>query len=276
MSLAILPAWAGRALRALLLLVAALSAAPRLVAADGRDYAIGPGDVLRITVFQNADLSLETRVSESGQISYPLLGTVAVGGKNVTQVEASIAKGLRDGNFLKQPQVTVLVTQVRANQVSALGQVNRPGRYPIDVVGMRLSELLAQAGGIAPGGADVVTLTGERDGKPIRLEVDVPALYGRSPRGDDPVLRAGDVLFVDRAPMVYIYGEVQRPGAMRLERDMSVMQALATGGGPTLRGTERGLRVHRRGDDGRLEVVQPSMDDRLRDGDVVFVRESLF
>ena len=76
--------------------------------------------------------------------------------------------------------------------------------------------------------------------------------------------------------MVYIYGEVQRPGALRLERDMTVMQALATGGGLTLRGTEKGLRVHRRAADGTVQVLTPEMDDVLREGDVVYVRESLF
>jgi polysaccharide export outer membrane protein len=75
---------------------------------------------------------------------------------------------------------------------------------------------------------------------------------------------------------VYIYGEVQRPGALRLERGMTVMQALATGGGLNLRGTEKGLRVHRRAADGKMQVLQPGMDDALREGDVVYVRESLF
>lgn len=241
-----------------------------------RDYVIGAGDVLRITVYQNPDLTLEARVAESGAISYPLLGNVQLGGRSVAQAEAELTRGLREGNFLKQPQVTVVVLQVRANQVSALGLLNRPGRYPIDVVGMRLTELLAQAGGIAPGGSDVVTLSGERDGKPFRVEIDLPGLYARRPRGDDPVLRNGDVVFVDRTPVIYIYGEVQRPGAMRLERDMSVLQALAAGGGVTLRGTEKGLRVHRRDGNGQVTVLEASMGDRLQDGDVIYVRESLF
>jgi polysaccharide biosynthesis/export protein len=258
-------------LLAWLLAVAAMPAQAQV-----RDYVVGAGDVLRVNVFQNADLTLETRVSDSGVMSYPLLGQVKVGGLTVPQVEAAIVNGLREGNFLKLPQVTVNVVQVRAHQVSVLGLVNRPGRYPIDTVGLRLSELLAQAGGVAAGGADLVSLIGERDGKPYRAEVDLPALYGRKPQGDDPVLRNGDVVFVDRAPVIYIYGEVQRPGAMRLDRDMRVMQALAAGGGPTLRGTEKGLRVHRRGNDGRTEVLQPTMDEPLRDGDVIYVRESLF
>ena len=76
--------------------------------------------------------------------------------------------------------------------------------------------------------------------------------------------------------MIYIYGEVQRPGALRLEPGMTVMQALATGGGLTPRGTERGLRVHRKDGSAKTQVLQPSMDDVLQEGDVLYVRESLF
>jgi polysaccharide export outer membrane protein len=83
-------------------------------------------------------------------------------------------------------------------------------------------------------------------------------------------------VYVERAPVIYIYGEVQRPGAFRLERDMTVMQALAAGGGLNLRGTEKGLRVHRKGSDGKMQVLTPSLDDSLREGDVVYVKESLF
>lgn len=84
------------------------------------------------------------------------------------------------------------------------------------------------------------------------------------------------MLWVDRQPLAYIYGEVQRPGPMRLERGLTVMQALATGGGLTQRGTEKGIRVHRKGPDGKVQVLQPSMDDKVQEGDVVYVRESLF
>lgn len=243
--------------------------------APSRDYLLGPGDVLRISVFQSPELSLDARVSESGNISYPLLGTLAVGGMSPSQAEAHIAKGLREGGFVREPQVSVLLMQVKGNQVSVLGSVNRPGRYPIEVAGMRLTDALAQAGGIAVGGTDIVTLTGTRDGKPYAVDIDLPRLLSGK-RGDDPVLRDGDVLFVDRVPTVYVYGDVQRPGQMRLERDMNVMQALAAGGGLTQRGTEKGMRLHRRTADGNTEQITPKMTDRLKDGDVIFVRESLF
>lgn len=267
-------AWSGLAL--LVVLAGLLLPAFVRAAETARDYVLAAGDVVRITVYQSPDLTLEARVAESGTISFPLLGTVQLGGLSVAQAEAELTRGLREGNFLKQPQVTLLVMQVRGNQVSVLGLVNKPGRFPIDLVGMRLSELLALAGGVAPGGNDIVTLSGTRDGKPYRAEIDLPALYGRQPSGVDPVLSNGDVLFVGRAPTIYIYGEVQKPGALRLERDMNVMQALASGGGLTLRGTARGLKVHRRAGDGPVQVLEPAMTDRLQEGDVIYVRESLF
>lgn len=240
-----------------------------------RDYVLGPGDVVRVTVFQNPDLSLETRISETGFISYPLLGQVKLGGQSVATAEKTLADGLRSGNFVRQPQVSVLVMQVRGNQVSVLGMVGKPGRYPLEAEGTKLTDVLAQAGGIAVGGSDVVVLTGQRQGKPLRKEVAVTTLFMQG-NAEDPVLQNGDVLYVDRMPMVYIYGEVQRPGVIRLERGMSVMQALATGGGLTARGTEKGLRVHRRGADGKVVVLQPAMDDLVQSGDVLYVRESIF
>lgn len=239
------------------------------------EYRIGSGDTLRITVFQNPDLSLETRVTESGIISYPLIGSVKVGGLSVTQAEAAIAEGLRKGNFVKQPQVAIALVQVRGNQANVLGQVNRPGRYPIEVADMRLTDMLAVAGGVAPPGGEVVVVTGTRNGKPFRTEVDLPSVFAPGSKQQDLVIQNGDAIWVDRASTIFIYGEVQRPGAMRLERGMTVMQALATGGGLTQRGTERGIRVHRRAGD-KMQVIQPTMDDRLQDGDVVYVRESLF
>lgn len=239
------------------------------------EYRLGAGDVVRISVYQMPDLQLEARLSEAGVISYPLLGSVKLGGLSVPEAEKTIADGLRDGNFVKQPQVSLLVTQVRGNQASVLGQVNRPGRYPIESTGLHLTELLAMAGGVASNGADTVTLVGTRDGKATRQIVDLPALF-RGGAGDDPLILNGDAVYVERAPIVYIYGEVQRPGAMRLERGMTLLQALAAGGGLTQRGTEKGIRVHRKNAQGETQVLTPAMDDHMQEGDVVFVRESLF
>lgn len=240
------------------------------------EYRLGSGDVLRISVYQNQDLTLETRVSEAGVLTFPLLGTIRIGGMSVTQAEQLIADGLRKGSFVKNPQVTIVVLQVKGNQASVLGQVNRPGRYPLELADTRLTDLLANAGGVAGTGTEVLVLTGMRNGQPYRTEIDLASIFAPGGRSQDVIVQNGDVLWVDRAPMVYIYGEVQRPGPMRLERGMTLMQGLASGGGLNQRGTEKGIRVHRKGSDGKVQVLQPTMDEQLKDGDVVYVKESLF
>jgi polysaccharide export outer membrane protein len=251
------------------------SAAP-VRAAPAAEYRLGAGDVVRITVFQNPELTLESRLTEGGQISFPLLGAVRLGGLSVTEAEKVLVDGLTKGNFLRNPQVTIIVLQVRGSQANVLGQFNRPGRYPLEMAETKLSDLVALAGGVAPGGADVIVITGQRNGQAFREEVDLPALFAPGGQARDIVVRNGDAIWVDRQPIVYIYGEVQRPGPMRLERGLTLLQALATGGGLTPRGTEKGIRVHRKSADGQVEVSQPAMTDLLREGDVVFVRESLF
>lgn len=252
--------------------------APRGDAVDTEpaEYRLAAGDLVRILVYQNPDLTLEARLTETGHLSYPLLGPVRLGGLPVAAAERLIAEGLQRGGFVRQPQVTIAVMQVRGHQASVLGQVNRPGRYAIEVPDLRLSDLLAMAGGTAPGGADTVVVTGVRDAQFFRAEIDLPALFAPGGQARDFLIRHGDTVWVDRQPTVYIYGEVQRPGALRLERGMTLMQALASGGGLSTRGTEKGIRVHRRAADGRVRVFSPAMDEPVRDGDVVFVRESLF
>lgn len=273
-----------RTLSRLLRLPAAFFAALLLVlgfvsvahAADEREYVLGEGDIVRITVFQNPDLTTETRVSESGTLTFPLIGSVSVGGQTTAAAETIIGNQLRDGGFVLQPQVNVVPLQIRGNQVAVLGQVNRPGRFPLETANLRLTDMLAIAGGIAPTGADTVIHIGVRDGKQMRREIDIPTMFARGDLSEDARVAGGDLVYVQRAPVFYIYGEVQRPGFFRLERNMSVMQGLAVGGGTTLRGTVKGLRIHRRDADGALKVIEPGLDDLLQTDDVIYVKESLF
>jgi polysaccharide biosynthesis/export protein len=263
-----------------LLSAALLSFATNALAADkaatSPDYQLGAGDTIRIQVFQNPDLTLETRVSESGTISYPLIGNVRLGGLSLDAGEKQIARQLKEGGFVQQPQVTIVLIQNRANQVSVLGQVNRPGRYPLESTAMRLTEMIATAGGVAPTGDDRVVITGVREGQPFRKEVDLPSLFLNPNATDDIVLRGGDSIYVHRAPVFYIYGEAQRPGAYRIERGMTVRQAIAQGGGPTPRGTEKDPRLERRKADGSVETLTPALTDLVRPDDVIRIRESLF
>jgi len=240
------------------------------------DYQLGAGDTIRIQVFQNPDLTLETRLSEGGTISYPLIGLVKVGGQTLDAAERQIAKQLKDGGFVQQPQVTIVLMQNRANQVSVLGQVNRPGRYPLESTNTRLTEMLATAGGIAPTGADRVIVMGTRNGRNFLKEVDVPGLFITNNVLDDVVLAGGDAVYVDRAPVFYVYGEAQRPGTYRIERGMTIQQAIAQGGGPTPRGTDKDPRLYRRSADGTVQQTTPAPGDLVKPDDVIYVRQSLF
>ena len=240
------------------------------------DYPLAAGDTIRVQVFQNPDLTIETRVSESGSITYPLIGSVDLGGLSIAGAEKKIADALQKGGFIRQPQVTIVLLQIRGSQVSVLGQVNRPGRVPLETANTRLSDMLANAGGATPGGDDVVIVSGERGGKPFYKMVDIPAIYLNDKPEDDIVLKGGDTIYVHRAPVFYIYGEAQRPGAFRIERGMTVMQALAQGGGPTGRGTENKLRLTRKRPDGKMEQITPQLTDPVLPNDVIYVNERLF
>lgn len=241
-----------------------------------QDYRLGAGDTLRVLVFQSPDLTVETRVSETGAISVPLIGSIAVGGLSLSEAERRLAEAFKSGGFLQQPQVNLVLLQVRGNQVSVLGQVNRPGRFPLEIANTRVTDVLAMAGGVMPGGDDNVILSGMRDGRPFRKFIDIPGLFLVQDSADNLLVAAGDTLYVHRAPVFYIYGEAQRAGPYRIERNMTVMQALAMGGGPTSRGSETRLRLHRRDSHGVVQQTVPQLTDRLEPNDVIYVRESLF
>lgn len=262
--------------RTLLFVLSAVVFARGVQAQDVRpEFQLGPGDTIRISVYQNPDLTLETRVTENGTITFPLIGSVKIGGMTAASAEKAIANALRAGSFVKQPQVNILPLQMRSRQVSVLGQVGRPGRFPLETSTTSVSEMIAIAGGIAPGGADTVILTGVRDGKPLYKEIDIVGGFLNNQRQDNIAVTDGDEIYVHRAPIFYIYGEIQRPGSYRIERSMTIRQALAQGGGITARGTERSLTLYRR-TAGVIKVFNPNPNDLVRPDDVLSVGESLF
>lgn len=268
-----------RLLATLWLLLAIITLSTGSAVAEPRtnvDYKLGQGDAIRIVVFQNPDLTLDSRVSESGTITYPLIGSVEIGGLSIEAAEKRIASGLKDGGFVQKPQVNIILLQVRGNQVSVLGQVNRPGRFPLETANNRVSDVLAMAGGIAPQGADTIVLSGIREGKPFRREIDFPAIFINNKSEDDVLVAGGDVLYIHRAPVYYIYGEAQRSGSYRIERSMTVQQALAQAGGPTLRGSESRIRVNRRMPGGEISKLSLDAHEPVLPDDVIYVRESLF
>jgi polysaccharide export outer membrane protein len=240
-------------------------------------YPLGVGDLVRVSVYQQADMATETRVSERGTITVPLIGPVAVQGLTAVQIEGAIASLLRSKGQVRDPQVTVTVLKFNSRQVSVLGLVSRPGRYALEEGQYRLTDVLSLAGGIVAEGADSVTLVRTSPaGQTQRLEIDVPTLFKAGDFSNNPVMAGGDSVYVARAPVFYIYGEVNKPGAFRLDKDMTVMQALSVGGGLTQRGTERSVQIRRRNGRGAYDLLGGGLNERLQPDDVVFVRESVF
>ena len=245
-------------------------------AADMRLESLGMGDMVRVTVFRNPELTTEARVSERGTILFPMIGEVPVAGLTPYQAGSRIADKLKAGKFVVNPEVTVSLAQVNSRQVSVLGSVVKPGRYALDSTNVRLSDFLAVAGGIAPGGSDEVTILTSRGGKQEKIEVDLGAMMRNGDLSKNVQLEPGDTIFVQKAPLIYIYGEVQRAGAYPLAQNMTVMQALALGGGVTVRGTERGIQISRRTGNGGTNRIDARLTDRVQPDDVIHVKESLF
>ncbi|WP_018078856.1 polysaccharide export protein EpsE [Thiobacillus denitrificans] len=255
-------------------MVCALLPAAPAWSADN-DYRMGTGDVLRITVYGQPDLTTEARVGENGGITFPLIGDVKLAGITPARGETEIAQRLSKGGFILEPFVTLNVMQYRSQQISVLGRVNRPGKYTLEKVS-RVSDALALAGGIIIDGSDTVTLVRTRDGKPEYRDIDVIALFRPGGEASNELVQDGDIINVARQPMFYIYGEVQRPGAFRLEQNMSVVQALSMGGGVNARGTQRGIRILRRGENGAMQELEARLADMVKKDDVIYVKESLF
>lgn len=225
---------------------------------------LGVGDAVRVTVFQQPDLTTEARVSDRGTISMPLVGEIKVGGATTTEAGNRIAEAFKQGKYLKTPQVTVALTAVRSRQVSVLGMVARPGRYVLEDAKPGISDVIAAAGGIAAGGNENVTVI--RDGEQQKV----------SSLAKDFELQSGDTLYVERGPTFYIYGEVTRAGAYPVQPGLTVMQAISLSGGITPRGSERRLKMRRSGADGQVVETDARLQDQVKADDVIFVREALF
>ncbi|MGH7965140.1 MAG: polysaccharide export protein EpsE, partial [Candidatus Binatia bacterium] len=242
----------------------------------GTEYPLGPGDTLRITVYNNPDLTTEAQISESGTISFPLLGDIKIGGSSKVEVEKMIARELVKRKYLNTAQVNVLVMAYRAMQASVLGEVKAPGKYTI-FPASTITDLLAQAGGITPEGSRVVTLVQQTpEGKQISKAINLDAVLASGEVGANLVVKNNDIVYVTKAPLFYIYGEVRRPGAYRLEPNMTVRQALSVGGGLTVRGTERGMTINRKGANGAVSTLDANSATVVNENDVINVAESWF
>ncbi|QXP89423.1 polysaccharide export protein EpsE [Methylococcus capsulatus] len=241
---------------------------------EAGDYRLGPGDVVRISVFNYPELAIETRISQTGNITFPLTGPIAIGDLTAAEAEGRIAGKLRQGGYISDPHVTVVVSQFKAREVAVMGQVRNPGKYPIERQS-RVLDMLAAAGGVTTADAgDTATLLRANGEK---LVIDLNALFEGRP-GQNPEVAAGDTLFVPKAPQFYVYGEVQRPGAYRLQRGMTVSQAISAAGGLTPRGTDTWPApiVKRRDANGVEQETTVDGSYALQPDDVLYLRERWF
>jgi len=233
------------------------------------DYRLGSGDLLHITVSGYAEMVTDVRVSESGSITYPFIGEVPVANLSTHEAERLIAQKLGDGGFIRQAQVTVLVSEYQGQRIAVMGQVGKPGKYPL-TSSARVMDLLAEAGGTVPSiASDQATLL-RKDGS--KVLIDLQSLFDGDPR-QNPAVSGGDTIYVPKAAQFYIYGEVQKPGMYRLERNMTVSRAISAGGGLTSKGSERRVVVKRRDANGKEHKVSVDNTTTIMPDDVVFVKQ---
>lgn len=237
------------------------------------DFRLGVGDVVKISVYDQPDLSTSAKVNAAGVIIMPLIGAVKVGGLTTTQAEQRISQQLQDGGFVKNPQVVIAIAEIKSQQVAVLGFVKNSAKVPIEGP-MSIIDVIAQAGGFTAEAGDMVQILREDGAKRKVIRVDMGSVFNGAV---DQVIdvRAGDVVLIPRMDVFYIYGEVRKPGSYRLERDMTVVQALSIGGGLSERGTQKGIRVRRRNAQGNVDELDIDLNGLLKPNDVIFVKESL-
>lgn len=258
----------------LILLAVLLGSSLSLVA---QTLLLTPGDVVRVSVFGQPDLTTTARISGDGRITFPLIGDVTIGGLPPDEAEANIEQLLADGGFVRNAQVTIFIeerSQASANSVTILGQVDRSGTYPladISTEGVQtVVDLLAMAGGTNENAADHLLLIKKEGDERTQIRVDLVELIRQGKLEANYSLNGGDIILVPPMDVFYIYGQVHRPGRYRLERDMTVMQAVSVAGGLTEFGRESDIQLKRRGRKG-IQSLRARITDELRPDDVIYV-----
>lgn len=248
--------------------------------AAATEYVAGPQDVLEVTVFGEEEMSGKFPIEADGTFNFPLIGRVKAGGLTLRAIEREVHARLADG-YLQNPQVAVAVGQFRSQRVFIVGEVSRPGTYPLTAQ-MSLIEAIATAGSASSSAAGhAVIIRGSRpgDGPDAQAESEVlHADLGAFESGslaNNIILRDGDVVVVPRAQSVYVLGQVNSPGVFTMERDTSVLQALALAGGVRERGSMSRIRIVRLVN-GKKTEIKVGLDDRVRPGDTVMVLERFF
>lgn len=228
----------------------------------GNRYPLGPNDVLHIQVYDHPELTTDITVAENGSIHFPLIGSVYVQNQSTYQLEELLATKLAQGKFINTPSVNVNISKKVSNSVVIVGEVNKPGRYAISD-SYNLIDLLADAGGVSPLAGNVIFIKDSKNTIKINLN-DLLANKSIQINSDSQIV-------VPKAEYVYVYGEVQRPGAYKIEPNMTVIQAITLAGGFTPKASESSIRKEINN-----KFVDISKEQLVLNGDVINIAESIF
>ena len=244
---------------------------------------IRPGFQLDVEVFDEPDMSGQFRVGPTGDILLPLVGAIPVSGATLADVQQHIQHVLKDDGILKNPQVTVDISQYAPTLISVLGEVNAPGRLQM-LAPHSLLEVIAYAGGETQLAGGVVEVRHEENGKANTTDYH----YSRNSNGDsisDVMISDGDTVIVPRAGIVYVLGQVTRPGGFLMQEDgkLDMAQALSMAMGTTLLASTKHVMIIRRKPDGTYVQFEVSYKDmvhgkiappQLQAQDIVYVPNS--
>ena len=232
----------------------AISTANSSAAGTGREarIKIGPGDLIEVNVYDEADLHQTIRLNDLGDGTLSFIGSLHLAGLTTDQAEALIAGKLKDGNYLLAPQVGVIIDQYSTQGVSVLGEVKTPGVYGV-VGGQSLFDVLAAAGGTTPLAGAGITIQRAGDASTFTVLLSKDAHQSLS---SNVPLYPGDKVIVPRTGLVYVLGDVGRPGGFVMENDgkITLLQALAMAGGTTHTSSMNGSRLLRKGPSGYTDI----------------------
>lgn len=228
------------------------------------DYVLGPSDVINVIVYGQSEFNITTRIKADGSVVMPLVGKVRAEGRTVLTLADEIESQLKKGGYLRDPIVNVEVREYGSRYVRVAGNVGQPGLFPLDRP-YTLLDVLLRSGWVR--GSDTVLLRSS-DGKLQKINADKLARGELAPI----TMRPGDTVYVPEGELVYVTGQVRRPGPYRLKPDMTVGELLALAGGVTASGSASKFDVTREGE------KQDKVDQQYRPqpGDVINVRERLF
>ena len=241
---------------------------------------LGTGDLVDVGVYNVPELTTKARVSSKGEIYLPLIDYVQVAGLTAEEAEGLIQKRLSDGGFVKNPHVTLFVDQYASQGASILGEVAKPGVYPVPGQ-QRLFDLISAAGGFTDKAGRSITIT-HRDQPDKSISVPLSRNVSDNPESNIAIL-PGDTIIVRKADLVYVVGDVGRPSGFLMDSGhLTVLQAIALAGGTTRTANLGGTRIIHRGPGGISEtpvelkkiLKAKSPDVTMQADDILFVPTS--